>query len=320
MEFVLFLNNFYIVYNIIKNKALLQMVEFDYFDKVFLQEVDGFGIALKEKDFRWANILANRIMSNSYIFENKDCAIVGHVFKEVATDGLGVQQKNPNSSLIADYANFSTKIVGGVIKMIEQKKFDLDQLWVLYHTQQNATNKMFQSKIEKMVYLNPDSEFSSIFIKNLLSLLESNLPLFADPKSNLVKGFLNETGRISKVHGLSFNDEHFVSLFRALDRIDDYNKVIFQGVSYTKNAQEETVPLAKKIFEIFKTRREDSFHTEIDNLLWKMIKIWRLDFIKYLEVQTRTFSVRDEKLITDEEEDSELINEVKKQIEKELGS
>jgi len=296
------------------------MVEHNYYNDVFSQEVDGFGIALKEKDFRWANILANRIMSNSFAFENKDCGIVGHVFKEISSDGLVVQQKNPDSSLIADYANFSKKVVGGVVKMLEKNQIDLNQLWELYHTQQHATNKMFQSKIEKAAYLNPNPEYSSIFIQNLLLLLESNISLFADPKTNLLKGFLNETGRISKVHSLSLDDEHFVSLFRALDRIDDYNKSIFKGKDFAKTAQEEIIPLVKRIFEISKTRNEDSFKTNINNLLWDMIKIWRFDFIKYMEVTIPTYSIRDEKLITEEDEESELVNEVKKQIERDMGS
>lgn len=295
------------------------MVENNHFDNIFATEVDGFGIALKERDFRWANILANRIMSNAYIFKNKNYGIVGHVFKEIANDGLVLQQKKPDSASIIDYANFSKKVVGGIIKMIEKQEIDLNQLWELYHDQQNSTNKMFQSKIEQTIYLKENNEYSSIFIQNLLNLLEKNLFTIIEPKNNFIKGFLNEVGRLSKVQGLSLEDEQFVSLFRAIDRIDDYNKSIFQGNEYAKVTKEEILPLVCRIIEISKNRNANS-KTEINNLLWELIKIWRFDFIKYLEVRTPTYSIRNEKITSEEEEDSELVNEVKKQIEKELGT
>ena len=294
------------------------MVENNYFESVFHLEVDGFGIALKERDFKWANILANRIMSNAYVFENKSCGIVGHVFKEIASDGLVLHQRDPDSSIVSEYADHSKKVVGGIIKMLEKHEIDLNQLWELYHIQQTATNKMFQAKIEQDIYLKTNNEYSSIFIQNLLEILESNLSVFVEEKNNFIKGFLNEAGRLSKVHGLSLEDEQFLSLFRALDRIDDYNKSIFKGYGYAQVTKKETLPLLNRIIEISKNRNNSQ--KAIDDLLWEMIKIWRFDFIKYLEVRIPTYSVRDEKLLSEEDEDTELINEVKKQIEKELGS
>ena len=58
---------------------------------------------------------------------------------------------------------------------------------------------------------------------------------------------------------------------------------------------------------------------EIDSLLWKLIKIWRLYFIEYTDVGVPIYSAREEKLKSKEEEESELVDEVTKHIEKEIG-
>ena len=288
-----------------------------YLEKIFPQDLDAYGISIKEKDFKWSNILANRIMSNAFLFDSKECGIVGHVLKEIASDGLSLQQKD--SSVLIDYSNISRKVVGGIITMLEKNQIILDHLWELYSDQQYSTNKMFQSKIEQAAYVSSNEEFSTAIIDKLLNLLEENIGILLERNNNLFNGILNEISRISKAHGISKEQERFLTLFRAISRIDDYNKMNSNKTSYVKITKNQIIPLAKKIIEINHNKNNDNFKSQTDDLLWEMIKIWRFDFIKYLESNTATFSTREQKAYSGEEEESELVDKVKEQIEKEMG-
>lgn len=288
-----------------------------YLKEVFPQDLDAYGISLKEKDFKWSNIFANRIMSNSFLFDNKECGIVGHVLKEIASDGLTLQEKD--SSILADYSQLSRKVVGGIITTLEKNQFTLDHLWELYSNQQQSTNKMFQSEIEQKAYISYNEAFSIAFIDNLINLLEKNIDVLLETNNNFFKGILTETARISKVHSISKEQERFLSLFRAINRIDDYNKTVSKGAAYVKISKNQIIPLVNKIIEIYRNKNNDNFKSQIDDLLWEMIKIWRFYFIKYLEVSTPSFSARAEKIYSEEEEESELVDKVKEQIEKEMG-
>ena len=73
-----------------------------YLKEGFPEDLDAYGIAIKEKDFKWANIFANRIMSNSYLFDQKETGIIGHVLKEIASDGINLQQKKDRDMWLAE--------------------------------------------------------------------------------------------------------------------------------------------------------------------------------------------------------------------------
>ena len=178
---------------------------------------------------------------------------------------------------------------------------------------------MFQSEIEQNAYISIDEAFSTAFIDNLINLLEKNIDVLLETNNYFFKGIINETGRISKVHGISKEQERFLTLFRAIYRIDDYNKMISKGTDYIEICKNQIIPFVNKIIKIYRNKNNDNFKSEIDDLLWEMIKIWRFDFIKYSEARTSSFSTREEKIYSDEEEESELVDKVKEQIEKEMG-
>lgn len=290
-----------------------------YLKEGFPEDLDAYGIAIKEKDFKWANIFANRIMSNSYLFDQKETGIIGHVLKEIASDGINLQQKKDPKQL-SDYSQKSRHVVGGIITMLEKNQIDCDEVWQLYNNHQKATNKMFQSEIEQTAYPKTNEVFSISIIDKLIELLEKHSDILLEPQNNLFKGILNEAGRISKVYGLSKEEEHFVSLLRGITRIDDYIKAISKGSSFVAKSEEQIIPLVKKIIELNHNRKENNYEKDdIDNLLWEMIKIWRFYFIKYMEVPLTSYSFREEKIHSEDEEESKLVEEVKKHIEKEMG-
>ncbi len=289
-----------------------------YFKEIFPQDLDVYGISIKDKDFKQSNIFANRIMSNAYLFNHREIGIIGHILKEIAIDGTNLQQsKEP--AVVIEYAKKSSKVVGGIIAMIEKNTIDLHEAWTLYYDQQKATNRMFMTKVEQDGYVKPDELFTSELIDQVLRIFEENITVLLERNNNLIKGILNEIGRAAKDHGLTRDDEHFLSLFRAVQRIDEYHRGVTKGDGFVRITKEKLMSFVDKIIEINHKRKTSNFdEVVIDDLLWELVKLWRYYFIKYTDIMVPQFSIKEEKMSSEGEEESELVEEVKKQIEKEM--
>lgn len=285
-----------------------------YSKKIFRYDVDAYGVSIKEKDFIQANVFANRIMSNAAIFNEKTFGITGFILKEIASDGVNIQQSK-DDELLADFAKKSSKVVGSIITMLNNKRIDLKQLWLEYHQHQRTTHSTFMSKQEKATYLQLDEDFSSRMIHELVLILSENKNILKLRNNNFLKGILNEIGRVAKVHGLKRDDEQFASLLIMAQRIDEYIKQT-QKDSYVSTITKELLPL---IDEIIMINNKTDRNEVIDNVLWETIKIWRLYFLKYMEIRQPTVSIKEEYVSSEEKEMSKLVDEVTKKIEEDVG-
>jgi len=291
----------------------------NYDEKFFQNDLDAYGIAVKEKDFKEANVYANRIMSNAYLYDQETFGIIGFILKEITEDGINLQARK-EAETITDYVKKSTKIVGRIITMLNNNDISMKELWNVYSENQISTHKMFMSKTEQNSYVKLNQNFSKSVINKLMELLQTKTKMLSYRPNNFINGILNEIGRFSKVYGLTKEDEHFVCLLRMLHRIDDYVKATSASKDFIKRSEAEIIPLAEEIVKIYNSRTDDdSKDKEIDSLLWKLIKIWRLYFIEYTDIGAPIYSVREEKQKSKEEEESELVDEVTKHIEKEMG-
>ena len=130
---------------------------------------------------------------------------------------------------------------------------------------------------------------------------------------------MNEIGRLSKVNGLNAYEEHFVSLLRMIQKIDDYVKQTSPGNDFVKRSKKETIPLTEKIITVYNSMNsKNTQDDEIDDLLWILIKIWRVYFIKFMEVNQAMYSSKEEQVPEDAEK-SKLVDEISRYIEKEIG-
>jgi hypothetical protein len=290
----------------------------DYDKTNFRYDLDAYGFCVKENDFKQANIFANRIMSNAFLFDKKDFGIIGHIFKEIANDGI-VAQQGKDEKLLLEYSEKSQKVIGVVVKMLDSDSIDIKKIWSHYSAHQDSTNKLFNSEYEIKAYQKPDKAFSNKAIQKLMNLLEENITLLGYRSNDLYRGVLNETGRISKIYGLYDYDEHFTSLLRLMQKIDEYVKQTSNSNDFLPRSQKEIIPLTKEITSIYNSiTPENKQEEKIDNLLWILIKIWRLFFVKFMERGQVSYSFKDEQ-IPDDPEKSKLVDEVTKYIEKELG-
>jgi len=290
----------------------------NYNQIIFRYDLDAYGISVKDKEFNEANIFANRIMSNAFLFDTKQYGLIAHILKEIAIDGINVQQSKDNQ-LLSEFSQKSSKVVGSIMKMLEQSKIDIDELWSIYSDHQKSTRTMFMSKSEKMAYVKPNSKFSKEAIRNLMNILENDKGLLQYRTNELIRGILNETGRFSKVHSLEKADERFIALMRLLQRIDEYVKETSLGNDFTERSNKEIAPLVSEILQMYKSMTvNDTKGEDIDNLLWKMIKIWRLYYIRFMELGRASYSIR-EPSKEEEGEKSKLVDEITKRIEKDIG-
>jgi len=135
-----------------------------------------------------------------------------------------------------------------------------------------------------------------------------------------MNGILSEIGRVDRVHNLDKYDEHFVSLFRMISRIDDYIKATSTLSDFALRSEKEILPYIEKITQLHNSlKTNNSDQKEIDDLLWSMMKMWRLDFIKFLENPQPPNSFRQQQEAPENPEATELINEITKHIEEETG-
>ncbi len=286
--------------------------------KKFEYDFEAFGIAIREEEFKEANIFANRIMSNAYLLDGKDFGVLGHILKEVANDGINIlQSKEPK--LIKEYTQNSIEFFGKITKMIETDSINLKNAWNNYSDHQDKTKLLFMSPAESKAYQKTDKSLSNKVIKKLMELLEKEIQILAYRPNNFFLGMLNEIGRVSKVNGLYAYDEHFVSLLRMIQKIDDYVKQTSSGSDFVTRSKRETIQLTEKIIQVYKSIDSKNQQDEkINELLWILIKIWRAYFIKFMEVGQVNYSMKEEQVPGDPER-SKLVDEITKYIEKEIG-
>lgn len=289
-----------------------------YDETKFRYDLDAYGLTVKESDFKQANIFANRVMSNSFIFNSRDFGIIGHILKEIASDGINVQQSR-DEKLLNEYSKKSEKVLGEIVTMLDSNKIDLTKIWSHFSAQQDTTMKLFMSDYETRAYAEPDKDFSHEMIKNLMEILEENIVLLEYRSNNIYRGMLNEIGRMSKVSGLYNYDQHFVALLGMMQKIDEYVKQTSSSADFIQRSKKELIPLTKKVVEIYNSMNSENYQNEtIDDFLWSLIKIWRLYFVKFMEQGQISYSMREEQIPEDPEK-SKLVDEVTKYIEKEIG-
>ncbi|WP_268542001.1 hypothetical protein [Candidatus Nitrosotenuis cloacae] len=291
--------------------------ESSYSKTIFLEDFNAYLAAAKVKDFREANIFANRIMSNAYLFDSKNYGLMGFVLKEIANDGTLVQQSK-DSQLLTEFSKQTSKYLEKLSALANKDSTNLNELWEVFSDSLLMNRDSFMTKNEKVAYKKTNVEFSNQSIIKLLQILKENKNLITYPYNNLFKGFLNEIGRYVKNHGLSIQDAHMVTLFMMISRIDEYVKGTTLLQEFPDRAKKEILPSLEKVLIVAEKTATTKNEDGIDDLLWELIKKWRLYFLQFMEIQ-RGIPLREEKVV-EEPTQSKLVDAIAKEIEKEVGT
>jgi len=262
--------------------------------------------AFKNDSFDNMNIFANRMMANAIFDTNKKLILPGFLLKDVSFifGSLKIREK-PTAFSTAKSHGF--KYIEEVDKLITGS-FDEDQLWKGFHDFNRNIRKFVMNDFEEKSY-SENIEFTRKAFLWLLDYINKEKGALFDSHNLFLKGILNEMDRIFRVHSGELADTFVVSLIRALDRYYDYFRLIHtipgKGIDVEK-VEKEIFPFIDKISNIYTQKKDVS---EVDDVLWELVKGWREFFIRYMELPT--VRLRFEKEV---ERGIELPSEVKKKL------
>jgi hypothetical protein len=103
-----------------------------------------------------------------------------------------------------------------------------------------------------------------------------------------------------------------------INRIDEYVKDTTLLHEFPERSKKEILPLLEKILDVAKEAAMTKNEDKIDDLLWELIKKWRLYFLQFMEIQ-KGVPLREEKVV-EEPTQSKLVDAIAKEIEKEVGT
>ncbi|BDQ31148.1 hypothetical protein NZNM25_01520 [Nitrosopumilus zosterae] len=250
-----------------------------YDNELFKSELLYYVKSMKKSDFKTSNILANRIMTNAWFFDNLNYGIVGFQLRQFALDALNssrVNNTNGAKQVTSEASSFSDFI----ITQLSSGKFNLTELWTKFNIQREKYRKSLLPPEEKDVYpSNPD--FTNATFSKILEILNRRKGDVTFVTNNLLKGILNELNRTARTYGTKINETYLWCLIIMLERVDDYIAITaVDKVDFEKRTREEILPLIEEVLKIFEKGADPD---SVSKLLWKMIATWRESFIRFLE-------------------------------------
>ncbi|AFS83147.1 hypothetical protein [Candidatus Nitrosopumilus sediminis] len=289
----------------------------DDYDKVALkQDLNLFLNSIDSNDFRTGNIIGNRIMSNAYLFEKQNYAIMGYFLKQICIDALSLKNRSDPDSLSPITSALKTFVKDKIFIQLDTQE-NLHELWKDYNNTVTKTRNSFLPPKEKELYkVNP--QFTNKAFKKIISLLLENRDSLKYPTNNFFKGMLNEMNRIGKIYGTSIKDQHVLAIITMLDRVDEYvGLTVIDYEDFESRIEKEILPLVNSFEEVAINKNLDE--NLVNKFLWKLISIWRFNFIKFMEVKRAgvpQIQVQEE---IKKPVKKQLVEEIAKSLEDEIG-
>lgn len=280
---------------------------------IFEQDLGAYKSAVNRGDFELANTFANRMMSNAYMFDEKEIGIIGLILKEMSREGMiakQVKDKSAPNTVITQTQNTIKKIED----QIKIKKFDLDEIWKGFSNLLVTTRKSKLNQDENVAYSNLNLEFTEFACEKMTKEFSDNLQLLDYPSNNLFGGVLTELGRIMDCHGIEKNSLQTMLILTMLNRLYEYIRFTTND-DLDKRVQDEFIPHVTKALDYLKSNKNETESMEINNILWDLIKIWRIYFIKFTEVRPN-LAMRKSSL--KEQTKSRIADALSKSLEKEI--
>ena len=283
-----------------------------YDDKLFRQDLKIYSESLQNKDYKTANIISNRIMTNAWFSDNKFYGVTGFFLRQFAIDVL--LASNINESAVSNIINHAKTFTDSTLGQVSSKKFSLKELWTYFAVANEKYRKEFGSEEEKTNYTNENEYTHNVFVTSL-GILADSKKILVYPSNNLIKGIINEMNRVSRTYGQKQTDLYILSLLIMIDRIDEYvGMTCLDKNDFEKRMEEEVIPLVDSLLKL----QENNFEEDsVNEFLWKLICKWRLYYIKFLEARTIKQS-QNKKPVIGEKIKDELVDELVEGIETEV--
>lgn len=281
-----------------------------YDETLFRQDFTVFNDAVKQNDFKTANIISNRIMTNAWFFDEKFFGITGFFLRQLTLDALSASNINDDAVKIIkeQIKSFSDSILG----QVSSKKFNLTELWAYYTATYEKCRHEFIPSDEKSIYTTELQFTHNVFIK-ILKILSDEKDKIIYPSNNLIKGVLNECSRVSRTYGIKTQDLYVLSLLIMIDRIDEYvGLTVVELKDFGPRAKIESLPLVEKLLNI----NNDITEEKTNEFLWSLIGEWRRDYVRFMDA--RPTVQRQRKPVIAQEVKEEMVDEFVEGISREL--
>lgn len=289
----------------------------DYNVELFKQDLKNYTNAIKVKDFRTGNILANRIMSNSHLFDKQYFGIVGFFLKQITSDAIALRNVTDQDSIATILNAITNFIENTIFPQISSEKYEIAEVWRGYSNFMIKTRDAYLFQEEKEIY-KINSKITEKAFNKILGLLFKEKELLTYPTNNFLKGLINEMNRVGKTYGIETKNLYLQSLVTMIDRIDEYVGLTMVDMKdFEVRIKNEVIPYVEKLEEI--CSNQQSSESDVNDLLWELIKLWREYFIKFLDIKRSPSQPLQVKEDVKPPVKSKLVDELAKSLEDEIS-
>lgn len=260
-------------------------IEMDATLKVIKQDLSAAINAFEEENFKYVNIMANRIMSNSLMGDNKnDYMIVGQLVKEISGEFGNIN--DVYKERIKDCKTIGSKFLKELQNYIEKEEYQVNELWESFYQYEKNIRGYFMTDIEIDSY-DENLEFTRKVTIKLLKNLQDNKHILVDEKNVFLAAILNEISRIINVHGGEKQDFIFYFMIKTLGQY--YGYLVFSETTRDGILKDEDrfkskiYPYIDKIIEIFSNIEELDLESVTETLAEITIE-WRKYILIYWEI------------------------------------
>lgn len=281
-----------------------------YNSELFKMDLKIFENAMIKKDFKTANIMSNRIMSNAWISDAKFYGIIGFFLRQLSIEVLNSSRVDNDSAakIILDQSSlFTTNVLG----QVSSNKQNLKELWISFGIVMEKSRKSILLEDERNNY-KMNIEYTSQTTEKVTQVLFASKNILTYRPNNLIKGVLEEILRTAKSFGINTSDLYILSVLTMIDCIDEYvRNTAIDKEDFEKRIEKEVIPYVNKLEELHNEKMEQE---KTDNLLWDLIKTWRLYYVRFMDLRPQ----QQQQLTIEGKIKDELIDELADGLEKEM--
>jgi hypothetical protein len=248
---------------------------------VFQQDLRAAVMALKEEDLRSLNLYSNRIMANAIFGNDRRLFLPGFFLKDLCPI-LGFLKERAATSALSTAKAQSNAYAERLLEQTNRPDFNEEQLWKSYHETRGIVIRFTMDATEEKAYGQLNPSFTHEAFRWLISYLDERKDILLHPRNLLLKGILNEMGRIYRSHGAQISETYSMALVTALDWCDEYVMTTSRSDSECEErVKKEILPYVERVVTLL--REHPSSSDMVNELLWDLVKKWRLYFIEYME-------------------------------------
>lgn len=285
-----------------------------YDSELFKMDLKIFESAMKKKDFKTANIMANRIMSNAWVSDVQLYGIIGFFLRQLSIEALSSSNVN-NSSAVNSILDQTSTFTDNILAQVSSEKNNLKELWISFGIAMEKSRKEILLEDEKNNYT-MNLEYTNQTVQKVMQVLFTSKNILTYGSNNLIKGVLGEILRTAKAYGISTSNLHLSSLLVMIDRIDEYvGTTAIDKKDFETRMEKEVLPYIQQLEEVYASNMNEE---KVNHLLWDLIKTWRLYYVRFMDPR-RQLQQSQQPMIEGKIKD-ELIEELAEGIEKEVIS